>query len=143
MVGSALCEVLHQQGFTNLITRTSKELDLRQQDAVRLFFSQERPEFVFMSAAKVGGILANNQYRAEFIYDNLMMQTNVIDAAYRNQVNKLLFLGSSCIYPKMAPQPLQESSLLTGLLEPTNELPRAVWLQFYFRDAHQSVWTQG
>ena len=121
MVGSALCEVLHQQGFTNLITRTSKELDLRQQDAVRLFFSQERPEFVFMSAAKVGGILANNQYRAEFIYDNLMMQTNVIDAAYRNQVNKLLFLGSSCIYPKMAPQPLQESSLLTGLLEPTNE----------------------
>ena len=121
MVGSALCEVLHQQGFTNLITRTSKELDLRQQDAVRLFFSQERPEFVFMSAAKVGGILANNQYRAEFIYDNLMMQTNVIDAAYRNQVSKLLFLGSSCIYPKMAPQPLQESSLLTGLLEPTNE----------------------
>lgn len=121
MVGSAICAALQQQGFSNLVTRTSQELDLRQQEAVRQFFSQERPEYVFLAAAKVGGILANNQYRAEFIYDNLMMQTNVIDAAYRHQVKKLLFLGSSCIYPKLAPQPLQESALLTGLLEPTNE----------------------
>lgn len=121
MVGSAIVRKLEKEGYTNLITRTSKELDLRSQAEVSEFFRRERPEYVFLAAAKVGGILANNTYRAEFLYDNLMIEANVIDAAYRNGAEKLLFLGSSCIYPKMAPQPLKEDYLLTGELEPTNE----------------------
>ena len=121
MVGSAIARKLIKQGFTNLVTRTSSELDLRNQTAVQAFFEKERPDHVFLAAAKVGGILANNVYRGEFLYDNLMIQNNTIDAAYRSGVKKLMFLGSSCIYPKMAPQPLKEDYLLTGLLEPTNE----------------------
>jgi GDP-L-fucose synthase len=121
MVGSAIKRKLQQEGFTNIITRTSSELDLRDQKVVANFFEQEKPEYVFVAAAKVGGILANNEYRAEFIYDNLAMEINIIHSAYLNKVKKLLFLGSSCIYPKMAPQPLKEEYLLTGLLEPTNE----------------------
>ncbi|MEO1436748.1 MAG: GDP-L-fucose synthase [Bacteroidota bacterium] len=121
MVGSAIVRRLEKAGFDNIVTRTSKELDLRDQLSVKAFFETEQPDYVFLAAAKVGGILANNTYRAEFLHDNLMIQNNVIDAAYRNGVKKLLFLGSSCIYPKLAPQPLQEDSLLTGPLEPTNE----------------------
>ena len=121
MVGSAIVRKLHQLGFNNLLLRTSKELDLRDQALVRDFFAAERPDYVFVAAAKVGGILANNQYRAEFLYDNVMIQSNLIHHSYLNGVKKLLFLGSSCIYPKMAPQPLKEEYLLTGLLEPTNE----------------------
>lgn len=121
MVGSAIMRKLQKEGFQNIVTRTSSELDLRNQQAVNDFFEKEKPAYVFMSAAKVGGILANNIYRAEFLYDNLMIQNNVIHASYVNNVAKLLFLGSSCIYPKMAPQPLKEEYLLTGLLEPTNE----------------------
>ena len=121
MVGSALKRRLQQAGFTNFVERTSAELDLRDQQAVNAFFQAEKPQYVFLAAAKVGGILANNNYRASFIYDNLMIEANVIHAAYVHQVEKLLFLGSSCIYPKMAPQPLKEDYLLTGLLEPTNE----------------------
>lgn len=121
MVGSALVRKLHAAGFTNLVLKPSTELDLREQAAVHRFFEQEKPEYVFLAAAKVGGIVANNTYRAEFLYDNLMLEANVIDAAYRLGVKKLLFLGSSCIYPKLAPQPLREDALLTGLLEPTNE----------------------
>lgn len=121
MVGSAIFRNLTDKGFTNLITRTSSELDLRDQLAVKDFFDTEKPAFVFLAAAKVGGILANNIYRADFLYDNLMMQANIIHAAYLNKVEKLLFLGSSCIYPKLAPQPLKEEYLLTGELEPTNE----------------------
>lgn len=121
MVGSAITRKLKKEGFTNFLQKTSKELDLRNQAAVQAFFEQERPDHVFLAAAKVGGILANNTYRAEFLYDNLMIQNNVIDAAYRTKVKKLMFLGSSCIYPKMAPQPLKEDALLTGELEPTNE----------------------
>jgi GDP-L-fucose synthase len=121
MVGSALVRNLQSKGFTNLITRTSAELDLRDKFVVNEFFQKEKPLYVFLAAAKVGGINANNIYRAEFIYDNLMIEANVIHAAYKNDVKKLLFLGSSCIYPKMAPQPLKEDSLLTGLLEPSNE----------------------
>jgi GDP-L-fucose synthase len=121
MVGSALYRKLESQGFTNLITRTSRELDLRNQAQVEAFFATEKPEYVFLAAAKVGGIQANNIYRADFIYENLMIQSNVIHQSYVQGVKKLLFLGSSCIYPKMAPQPLKEEYLLTGLLEPTNE----------------------
>lgn len=121
MVGSAIKRKLEDSGFTNLVYRTSAELDLRRQDAVCDFFEQEKPEYVFLAAAKVGGILANNTYKAEFLYDNLMIQNNIIDAAYRQDAKKLLFLGSSCIYPKLAPQPMREDTLLTGLLEPTNE----------------------
>lgn len=121
MVGSAITRKLQKEGFTNLVTRTSSELDLRNQSAVQTFFEKERPDHVFLAAAKVGGILANNIYRGEFLYDNLMIQNNTIDAAYRVGVKKLMFLGSSCIYPKLAPQPLKEDYLLTGLLEPTNE----------------------
>jgi GDP-L-fucose synthase len=121
MVGSSIQRNLEQKGYTNIITRTSKELDLRDQAAVNAFFSKEKPEYVILAAAKVGGIIANNTYRAEFLYDNLMIEANIIHAAYVNGVKKLLFLGSSCIYPKMAPQPLKEEYLLTGLLEPTNE----------------------
>lgn len=121
MVGSAIVRNLQAKGFSNIIYRSSKELDLRNQQAVNNFFATEKPDFVFLAAAKVGGILANNTYRAEFIYDNLMMEVNIIHAAYANHVKKLLFLGSSCIYPKNAPQPLKENYLLTGELEPTNE----------------------
>lgn len=121
MVGSAITRRLQSEGFKNLVQRTSAELDLKDQAAVRDFFEKERPDYVFLAAAKVGGILANNIYRAEFLYDNLMIQNNTIDAAYRAGVKKLMFLGSSCIYPKMAPQPLKEEYLLTGELEPTNE----------------------
>jgi GDP-L-fucose synthase len=121
MVGSAIVRSLKRNGFTSLIEKSSKELDLKDQKAVQQFFKDEQPEYVFLAAAKVGGIHANNQYPATFIYDNLMIQNNVIHAAYENQVKKLLFLGSSCIYPKMAPQPLKEEYLLTGALEPTNE----------------------
>lgn len=121
MVGSAILRKLEKQGFQNLLVRTSAELDLRDSYAVRDFFKQEKPELVFLAAAKVGGIMANNTYKADFLYENLMIQNNVIYNAHINDVRKLLFLGSSCIYPKMAPQPLKEEYLLTGTLEPTNE----------------------
>lgn len=121
MVGSAIVRKLKKEGFENLVFRTSKELDLRNQIEVAEFFRTEKPDHVFLAAAKVGGILANNTYRAEFIYDNMMIQNNVIHQAHASGVEKLLFMGSSCIYPKMAPQPLREDYLLTGLLEPTNE----------------------
>lgn len=121
MVGSAIVRKLENEGFSNIITRTSKDLDLRNQAQVTSFFKAEKPEIVVLAAAKVGGIHANNVYRAEFLYDNLSIQNNVINSAHENGVGKLLFLGSSCIYPKMAPQPLKEDSLLTGELEPTNE----------------------
>lgn len=121
MVGSAILRRLKSEGFSNFVVRNSKELDLRNQQQVTSFFESEKPEFVFLAAAKVGGIVANNTYRGEFLYENLMIQNNVIHAAYLAGVKKLLFLGSSCIYPKLAPQPLKEEYLLTGLLEPTNE----------------------
>jgi GDP-L-fucose synthase len=121
MVGSAIARHLEAKGFTNLVFRTSKELDLRNQEAVFDFFEVEKPEYVFLAAAKVGGIVANNTYRADFIYENLCIQNNIIHNAYKHSVKKLMFLGSSCIYPKLAPQPLKEEYLLTGLLEPTNE----------------------
>jgi GDP-L-fucose synthase len=121
MVGSAIVRKLQHEGFNNIVTRTSKELNLSNQQAVADFFVAEKPDFVFLAAAKVGGIVANNTYRAEFIYENLMIQNNVIHHSYLNGVKKLMFLGSSCIYPKMAPQPLKEEYLLTGVLEPTNE----------------------
>lgn len=121
MVGSAILRALKKEGYQNLLTRTSAELDLRNQAAVNRFFAEEKPEYVFLAAAKVGGIMANNTYRGEFLFDNLMIQANVIHAAYEHEVNKLCFLGSSCIYPKLAPQPLKEEYLLTGLLEETNE----------------------
>ena len=121
MVGSAILRKLQKEGYSNIITKTSKELDLRIQKDVDDFFKLEKPEYVFLAAAKVGGILANNTYRAEFIYDNLMIQSNVIHSAYKYGVKKLLFLGSSCIYPKYAPQPMKEEYLLSGYLEPTNE----------------------
>jgi GDP-L-fucose synthase len=121
MVGSAIVRNLQQRGFKNLILKTSSELDLRNQSAVEAFYAQHKPDYVFLSAAKVGGIVANNIYRGEFIYENLMIQNNVIHHAYKNGVKKLLFLGSSCIYPKMCPQPIKEDYLLTGFLESTNE----------------------
>jgi GDP-L-fucose synthase len=121
MVGSAIHRKLQKEGFDNFIFRTSSELDLRNQQDVADFFAKEKPDYVFLAAAKVGGIVANNTYRADFIYENLMIESNVIHYSYLNGVKKLLFLGSSCIYPKMAPQPLKEEYLLTGLLEPTNE----------------------
>ncbi|MFN3300896.1 MAG: GDP-L-fucose synthase family protein, partial [Sediminibacterium sp.] len=121
MVGSAIVRQLQAAGFTNIITRTSAELDLRNQQAVAEFFAIQKPAYVFLAAAKVGGIIANNTYRAEFIYDNLMMESNIIHQSYVNGVQKLLFLGSSCIYPKMAPQPLKEEYLLSGYLEETNQ----------------------
>ncbi|WP_211750179.1 GDP-L-fucose synthase [Paenibacillus sp. Marseille-Q4541] len=120
LVGSAIYRALETRGFKNIIVRTSKELDLRDKESVDIFFQNEKPDFVFLAAAKVGGIVANNEYPADFIRDNLLIQTNVIDASYRYEVNKLLFLGSTCIYPKLAPQPLKEEYLLTGTLEPTN-----------------------
>ena len=121
MVGSAIVRALRADGYENLLTRSSKELDLRDQSAVRAFFDKHRPDYVFLAAAKVGGILANNTYRGEFLHDNLAIQMNVIESARLSGVTKLMFLGSSCIYPKLAPQPLKEEYLLTGLLEPTNE----------------------
>ncbi len=121
MVGSAIVRLLEKKGYDNIVTRTSSQLDLRNQQAVNEFFADEKPAYVFLAAAKVGGIHANSVYRAEFLYDNLMIEANLIQAAYVNKVEKLLFLGSSCIYPKMAPQPLKEEYLLTGLLESTNE----------------------
>ena len=121
MVGSSIIRLLQKKGYTNIVTRTSKELDLRNQQAVNDFFAAEKPDYVVLAAAKVGGIVANNTYRAEFIYDNLMMEANIIHAAYVNKVTKLLFLGSSCIYPKLAPQPLKEEYLLQGYLEHTNQ----------------------
>ncbi|MDX2003059.1 MAG: GDP-L-fucose synthase [Chitinophagales bacterium] len=121
MVGSAIVRKLRQEGFDNIIHRSSKELDLRNQQQVTDFFAEEKPEYVFLAAAKVGGIVANNTYRADFIYENLMIECNIIHHSYLNGVRKLLFLGSSCIYPKMAPQPLKEDYLLSGYLEQTNE----------------------
>ncbi len=121
MVGSAILRNLQSAGYSNLITRTSAELDLKNQRAVEAFFEEQKPGYVFLAAAKVGGIVANNTYRAEFIYNNLAIQNNVIHQAYKNKVSKLLFLGSSCIYPKLCPQPIREEYLLTGALEPTNE----------------------
>ena len=121
MVGSAILRKLTKEGYSNLIFKSSSELDLRNQAAVESFFNLEKPEYVFLAAAKVGGIVANNTYRADFLYENLAIQNNIIHAAHLHQVKKLMFLGSSCIYPKLAPQPLQEESLLTGLLEQTNE----------------------
>jgi GDP-L-fucose synthase len=121
MVGSGLERKLRKEGYNNIVKRTSAELDLRNQQAVNEFFEKEKPAYVILAAAKVGGIHANNTYRAEFIYDNLMIEANIIHAAYLNKVTKLLFLGSSCIYPKMAPQPLKEEYLLSGYLEPTNK----------------------
>ncbi len=120
LVGSAICRGLERSGYTNLVLRTHAELDLADRVAVRAFFQQERPEYVFLAAAKVGGILANNTFPADYIRENLEIQTNVIDASYRSGVQRLLFLGSSCIYPKLAPQPIKEEYLLTGPLEPTN-----------------------
>ena len=121
MVGAAILRRLMQLGYENIVTRTSPELDLRNQAAVNDFFENEKPAYVFLAAAKVGGIMANNRYRADFLYDNLLIESNIIHASYKHKVEKLLFLGSSCIYPKLAPQPLKEEYLLTGLLEPTNE----------------------
>lgn len=121
MVGSAIFRKLQAEGYPNLLVRSSQELDLRNQQAVADFFAAEKPDYVFLAAAKVGGIVANNTYRADFLYENLAIQNNVIHQAYLHGVKKLLFLGSSCIYPKLAPQPLKEEYLLTGLLEPTNE----------------------
>ncbi len=121
MAGSAIIRNLKSKGFENIITRTSKVLDLRNQAAVNMFFSEQKPDYVFLAAAKVGGIQANNTFRADFLYDNLMIQANIIHAAATEKVTKLMFLGSSCIYPKMAPQPLKEEYLLTGSLEQTNE----------------------
>ena len=121
LVGSAICRALEQAGYSKILTRTRTELDLTDQTAVRAFFNENRPDYVFLSAAKVGGIHANNSLPADFIRDNLLIQTNIIDAAYQGGSRKLLFLGSSCIYPKFAPQPMQENHLLTGELEPTNE----------------------
>lgn len=121
MVGSAIVNDLLENGFTNIVCKTSSELNLIDQQAVAAFFEKEKPEYVFLAAAKVGGIIANNTYRAQFIYENMMIQNNVIHHSYVNNVKKLMFLGSSCIYPKLAPQPLKEEYLLTGLLEETNE----------------------
>lgn len=121
MVGSAIVRKLKKEGYDNLLLRSSSELDLRKQDDVSSFFEQQRPDYVFLAAAKVGGIFSNNKYRADFLYENLMIEANVIHSAYMSRVRKLMFLGSSCIYPKMAAQPLREGYLLTGELEPTNE----------------------
>ncbi|MFD1601616.1 GDP-L-fucose synthase family protein [Flavobacterium artemisiae] len=121
MVGSAILRQLKEKGYSNFVLKTSSELDLRNQQAVADFFAEEKPDYVFLAAAKVGGIIANNTYKGDFIYENLMIQNNIIHQSYLNNVKKLMFLGSSCIYPKMAPQPLKEEYMLTGELEPTNE----------------------
>ncbi len=125
MVGSAIIRALQKDGYNNILVKTSEELDLRNQQTVNDFFQVQKPQYVFLAAAKVGGIMANNTYRAEFIYDNLMIESNIIHASYVNKVNKLLFLGSSCIYPKLAPQPLKEEYILSGYLEHSNQ-PYAV-----------------
>ena len=155
LVGSAICRDLERQGYTNLVLRTHAELDLTDRAAVLDFFKREQPEYVFLAAAKVGGILANDTYPADFIRENLEIQTNVIDASYRSGVKRLLFLGSSCIYPKLAPQPIKEEYLLTGPLEPTNRAyalakiagiemcwsyNRQFGTQISCRDANQPVW---
>ena len=121
MVGSAIVRALKKQGYTNILMRTSKELDLRRQDQVEAFFAAEKPDYVFLAAAKVGGIMANSEHPADFMYDNMILEMNVIHAAFQNQVKKLMFLGSSCIYPRLAPQPMPENCLLTSALEQTNE----------------------
>ena len=121
MVGSAIVRCLNANGYNNIVTRTSKELDLRRQDQVEKFFEEEKPDYVFLAAAKVGGIMANSLHPADFMYDNMILEMNVIKAAYDNKVKKLMFLGSSCIYPRLAPQPMPESCLLTSSLEQTNE----------------------
>jgi GDP-L-fucose synthase len=143
MVGSAVVRRLQKAGYQNIIGRTSKELDLRNTEAVNAFFAQEKPAYVVLAAAKVGGIMANNVFRADFLYENLQIQNNVIHASFEQGVNKLLFLGSSCIYPKLAPQPIKEEYLLTGPLEPTNEpyaLAKIAGLKLCeaFRDQHGS-----
>ena len=150
MVGSAIVRALQNEGFENILTRTSTEVNLKDQGQVNAFFETEKPDYVFMAAAKVGGIVANNTYRAQFLYENLMIEANVVHASYVHQVKKMLFLGSSCIYPKLAPQPLKEEYLLQGYLEETNEpyaiakiagnknvrgLQRSIWLQLYFGHA--------
>ena len=154
MVGSAILRNLKNKGYDNFVLRTSGELDLRNQQQVQDFFAEQKPDYVFLAAAKVGGIQANNIYRADFLYENLMIQNNVIHQSYVQGVKKLQFLGSSCIYPKMAPQPLKEEYLLTGTLEPTNEpyaiakiagiklceaYRRAVRLPFHLGNAHQPL----
>ena len=121
MVGSAIVRALKKQGYANILMRTSKELDLRRQDQVEAFFAAEKPDYVFLAAAKVGGIMANSEHPADFMYDNMILEMNVLHAAFQNQVKKLMFLGSSCIYPRLAPQPMSESCLLTSALEQTNE----------------------
>ena len=121
MVGSAIVRALKKQGYANILMRTSKELDLRRQDQVEAFFAAEKPDYVFLAAAKVGGIMANSEHPADFMYDNMILEMNVIHAAFQNQVKKLMFLGSSCIYPRLAPQPMPENCLLTSALEQTNE----------------------
>lgn len=121
MVGSSIVRKLQDEGYTNLISRTSSELDLCDQEATEIFFKEQKPEYVFLAAAKVGGIVANNLYRADFIYKNIMIQSNIINSSYKNGVMKLLFLGSSCIYPRLSDQPIKEEYLLNGYLEPTNE----------------------
>ena len=147
LVGSALSRELTRKGYTNTLTRTHSELDLCNQQAVNDFFATERPDHVFLAAAKVGGIHANATYPAQFIFQNLAIATNIIDAAYRNGVKKLLFLGSSCIYPKLAPQPIQEKSLLTSALEPTNEayaiakIAGLKMCEFYNREYGTSYWS--
>ena len=143
MVGTALVKVLKRKGFNNILTRTSKELDLMNQNRVQTFFDEEKPEYVFVAAAKVGGIVANNTYRAEFLYNNLVIEANVIHSAYLSGVKKLIFLGSSCVYPKMAPQPIKEEYLLTGPLEITNE-PYAVAKIAGIKlcESYHLIWTQ-
>jgi len=133
LVGSALMRNLKSKGYDNIVCRSSKEIDLTRQADVEKFFDEENPEYVFLAAGRVGGIIANSTFPAQFIYDNLMMASNVIHASYRHSVKKLLNLGSSCIYPKNCPQPMKEEYLLTGALEPTNEH------EFYFSDAHKSL----
>ena len=128
MVGSAICRALERNGYTNIITRTHKELDLCRQDAVEEFFAKEKPDYVFLAAAKVGGIIANSEALADFMYENMILEMNVIHAAWQNGCKKLMFLGSSCIYPRMAPQPMKESCLLTSELEKTNDKAAAAYV---------------
>lgn len=156
MVGSAIVRELQRQGYTNIITRTHKELDLTRQEAVERFFAEEKPEYVFLAAAKVGGIIANQSALADFMYENMILEMNVIHSAWRNGCRKLEFLGSSCIYPRMAPQPMPESCLLTSELErPTRHTHwQNLWIEIlrvsqppvrhglYQRDAHQSLWAE-